>query len=690
MLGLSWKSAATLLRAGTLALVVGAGCGFGDDLQGGTTAGEGPSTSGAGGGTEGSGTGGLGTTTGGESGGDGTDGFGPGDAPTPCDGITCNYAGACVLDDEGQPMCQCDPDFVAVGLTCQKCAPTDGVANIELPTALVELTFTLNGVAPPQSAAERGDILLRDRATGQEVRVGSTHEGSGQVRVLHGTYDVIYARVNGGNLVPVNSHAIVGRLEVSGDMAGNVNVPMATVGGEILLDGAPAPYLAAERGDFVLRGTVDPQDEALLGRTGDENYWANVVPGVYEVHYKRQQGTGSKMPLNDDVVLSWIEVTPGGNPEVPQPLDLEVTPMRIEGTLLLNGAAPPASPAERGTILLVDVLTRDELVIARTEEGGGTYSSPLIQPGTYELVYRREQSVSGTVPANRYAVLDVIDVNADNRNVDIILKTEPAAGTIQLAGGPAPTDPQTAGEVVLRDATGRDEVVLARTDQGAFNVSSVLSGTYDLYYRFASGPQVMPANTGARLLQGVTPSDLGIVEIPVQTLSGAITVNGGAPPASAFDYGMLSLRDPVTGDTAFLGTTQSGSFSRLVVPGTYDVHYLVGVAGGVMPINVDSRAAIGVAVQDGAPANYDVVLTSTQLMASASVNGEPAPTFALERGRIYLRDPDTGARILLGTTDGPMSAQIMPGRYVVEYELINGGTLVPANPRSAVACIDVP
>ena len=619
--------------------------------------------------------GGIGDETGGGSDGAPEDDAGAADE---CD-ADCGPGGTCILDEAGVPMCSCPDDAVAYGLRCVPCEKSDGSFDVELQSAHVEMTVTFNREPAPSSQYERGNIWLRDRASGDQTFVGDTRDGVIETVVLPGTYDVIYDRVVGGNIVPRNKAAVVIRqLDIDGDVELDVDVPVVLVHGTITLGGESPPDSQYETGELVL---VDGStgDEVKLGETRDGEFSARVLPGTYEVHYRRMHG-GDTVPRNgdahfDDIVVDTVDT---------MERDVDVPVVDIGGGLLLNGSDAPASQYETGTIRLADPETGDTFVIGETRDT--TFDSRVI-PGTYEVLYERKFG-GAMVPVNEEAVVATVDVR-NEPSFDIDIQTATISGDFELDGAPLPGTGEDA-IVSLVDHTTGDEIALGHVSDGTFE-RIVVAGDYDLVYGQISAAGTLPANTGAvlrtvELTAGV--DEATTVDVGSAAVSGSVLLGGQQPPTSEYSDARLYLRNPTTGDSVLLGSTRVGDFAGTVVPGLYDVVYVVETAGGEVPVNSEATLMKDVEVGNGTELMLDIPVFDVS--GGVALDGSTTPGGGGDRANLLLRDVDTEDTIFLGGTEGgSFSRKITSGKYLVIYEGIESSGLMPRNEHAGVACFDL-
>jgi hypothetical protein len=645
--------------------------GEGGGSTGGATAGSGAGAS----------TGGLGSSGGpASSSGGGTTGGDGGDLmPTGCDGVDCS-PGTCVLV-AGNPTCDCPPDYGDVGGRCVPCNAAGAELIVPLTTALVTPSVTINGQPAPPSNYEDGRLWLVNRASGDRVGLG-TSAAPVAARVLQGTYDVLWELEDGGALVPHNAAGFLTTVTITGDAPLAIDVPMARMTGAFTVAGQPAPASVYESGDLVLV-TDKTGDEVRLGATHEGTYAVHLIPGIYAIHYRLRQG-GMLVPINADVRIGTVEVgLEWAGAEVDFAFDVDIPMIAAEGLVTLGGATPPTSQYDDGRIVLRDALTGTELDVGSTN--AGTWAANIV-PQIYDIRYRAEDTQGGTVPVNADAYLETW--NFVERAVhDIDVPVVQVAGDFLVDGATPPLSAYESGRISLCSREG-DEAPLGATHGGAFQVP-VVPGIYDVCYGVASTTGLMPVNQAARVVTDVDPAAGPLtIDILTTVVSGGFTLAGAAPPASAYEDGVVFLRTDA-GDHALLGHTSDMSYVRRVVTGAYDLGYGLENGGAVVPVNRDAQLATGIAVNLGGALDVDV--GASTLQGAAMLDGVDPPADATDSGKLYLRDAATHERIALGAThSGTFSRVVASGTYVIEYAAPPAPVTLPGNQQAALACVVVP
>lgn len=602
-----------------------------------------------------------------------------GDPACPYD---CGAGGYCELDEDEIPYCACDEGYAAYGLRCLPCSPTDGQLDVDIPRVMVSASFLLDGGDFPASSYEFGTISLRDPKTGDEIDLGQTRHGGtlDDVAVLPGPYDVIYSRVAGGDVVPANHEARVDTVTIPEEPVFDlvVDVPRVELSGNLTFNGAAPPASTYENGLVVLRDRTTG-DEIELGETRHGDFSRVVVPSSYDVHY-RSLLSDTIAPVNPDAIVGSAVVD---DLDESQQLDIDIPVSTLSGDVRLDGAVPPNSTYENGELRLHDLRTETDLVLGQTREG--SYEVAVIS-GEYEVVYRRLLG-GDEVPVNTAAVLGSVFVSDAVQSHDIDILTAVVTGTITVGGAAPPSDPANDGLIVLRNSQTGDEARLGSTRDGAYS-RRVVQSEYDVHYRQETSSGGVPVNTNA-LLQTIDVQGGANfpVDVPMVTVSASVTLNGQVPPDSAYDDGLLYLRNPQTGDSVLLGNTRLAALQRPVVPATYDLVYVVEAAGPTVPVNAQAHLAT---VDVGTTPNLMVDIPVTTLTGTVTVAGETPSPSSYDRAELFVHDVLTNDDVPLGRIDlGVLTQSLTAGTYVLVYRDLTSSGEVPANRDAGLSCFEL-
>jgi len=269
---------------------------------------------------------------------------------------------------------------------------------------------------------------------------------------------------------------------------------------------------------------------------------------------------------------------------------------------------------------------------------------------------------------------------------DIDVRATTVSGAVTI-NGVAATDPTTKGEgsIFLRNAT--DTALLGSTANASGTYSAlVIPGTYDLYFGFSAAGTAVPNNARAKLRSGVvvgaSPLHLD-VDIPTTKVSGTVTVNGGAITNTNGGEGTVSLVN-AAGDSAILANTApTGSYSALVVPGTYDLYYTNTVSGSLLPTNTAAKIQSGIVVGTS-PLSLNIDVPVQTVSAAITINGAAVTGAAKGQWFLALKNAagDRAELLTYASSTGAYSARVVPGTYDL-YWTCNGSDL-PGNTAAKI------
>jgi len=546
--------------------------------------------------------------------------------------------------------------------------------DIDIPSALVTGRFKINGTTV-NATTDAGDLSLRT-AGGDVVPLGRTSAGSYSVRVVPGTYDLVYQASTPEGVAPRNTAAKL-RTVTIGDAAGittlDIDVPSVVVTGALKINGA-THTLENDAGVLTLRNGTDV---VTLGSTSAGSYSVRVVPGNYDVYYKSTE-QGPVAPHNFAAKLQSVVIAAGCTTV----LDIDVPAAYISGTPKIAGAAV-ATVADSGTLSL-RTGAGDSVTLGSTT---GPYLVKVV-PGSYD-VYYQSAAPGVTAPRNSLARLQSIVVAATgNTTVDVDIPSVVVSGTLKINGA---TVASTAdgGNLSLRTSAG-DMVALGNTATGSYSVR-VVPGSYDAYYQSTAAGATAPRNTLSRL-QSVAVAATGAttldIDVPSAAISGTVKING-ATVAIQNDAGILSLRTDA-GDTVPLGMTSAGQYSVRAIPGTYDIYYQVFAAGANVPRNGRAKIRSGAVVSAAGTTTLNIDVPASNVTGLIMVNNMLVSSTG-DYGTLSLRTAQD--LITLGPSHtGSYNVRIIPGSYDVHYAVGAAGTLTlaPHNMLANLRCLTVP
>lgn len=177
-------------------------------------------------------------------------------------------------------------------------------------------------------------------------------------------------------------------------------------------------------------------------------------------------------------------------------------------------------------------------------------------------------------------------------------------------------------------------------------------------------------------------------EVPTTRATFEFTLDGQPASTSGLEFGRITLHNQSSGDVVHVGqTNDSPPTSLLMVPGTYDVRYEFR-EGAPLPRNSD--AIIEQVHIPAGDVTVPIDVRSATVRGQITLGGGQASTPGLNFGRLFLVDPRTDDRILLGTTkDDIYDIRVTPGRYEVHYEFRESQGEAPVNSDALVFALEL-
>jgi hypothetical protein len=362
------------------------------------------------------------------------------------------------------------------------------VVNIDVPAVTVSGTFKINGSTVTDSG-DHGILWLRE-ASGQDLSIGSTSDGSYTIRLVPGTYDLIYQTITLAGVTPKNVGVkLRSGIVLTTSTTLDVDIPSVPVMGAFTIDGVPV-LAPSDVGTLYLQGPSG--DRVRLGLSNAPTYATRAIPATYDIFFDGMYA-GPLTPANSSVRLSGGAVIAGATT-----LDIDVRTMGLAGGFQLNGAPVPGA-TDYGHLYL-------RAAGGDTINFGTTYSRSYalraVGGAAYDLFYQTGDAgmsnTSGLMPRNQMARLrtQVILPQSGALALDVDIPSTGVKGAITMNGAPD-YSPVDYGELSLRTSSG-DKVVLGRSDLASYNVH-VVPGTYDLVYAGTLPGSVAPRNQAAKL-----------------------------------------------------------------------------------------------------------------------------------------------------------------------------------------------
>jgi hypothetical protein len=270
---------------------------------------------------------------------------------------------------------------------------------------------------------------------------------------------------------------------------------------------------------------------------------------------------------------------------------VEVPSTIVSGNVTVAGTTADVLSRFSGSDSLFSLTSADGGTVPLNVNAAGAYSARVV-PGTYDLYFGSSGAVATSAPSNVAAKLQSgIVIGAAPLSLDIQVPAVTVSGTATLNGAPITAAGQNRFVLTLQSAAGDRAQLTHYLAGGAFS-ASVIPGNYDLYYASESDTEpLVPNNLSTKIRSGIVVGSSPVildVDIRGTTVTGAITVNGAPATSGAVDdfATLILLQDQ--SDAALLAGLPSttGSYSTFVLPGTYQLYYvLYRSSGTLLPMN---------------------------------------------------------------------------------------------------------
>ncbi len=472
---------------------------------------------------------------------------------------------------------------------------TSTTVELDVPVVVVDRTFRVNGATVASTTTNGyGNLVTRDVVTGDMLPWGLTTQASSPLRLVAGSYDVLYEWTQSGTgaggavTVPRNDNATIAHaLALTSSQTVTLDVPVVTVDRTFRIGGQLVPDASANGSGTLWTRDTENGDVLAWGTTTQASVPMRLVAGTYDVTYEwAQSGTGAAnavtVPRNDNATIAKaIDVT------TTQAVALDIAVVTVDRTFRVNGQpVTDSTTSGYGRLRTRDVVDDDWLQFGQTNQA----SSPLrLIARSYDVVYEWVQSGTGTggaqtVPRNdRVTVASAIDVGISPMiAIDVPVVTMDRTFTVN---GQAVPDSVANGYGMLwtQDVTNGDQLQWGQTNTNS-SPMRLVAGTYDVIYEWkatGSGAVLVPRNDFGVVRPAVAMTTSATVALDAKVISAdrVITVDGAAVPDTSINgAGNLFLYDVPLDDSVPWGRTTSPSPMRMLA-GTYDVYYQFAQAG---------------------------------------------------------------------------------------------------------------
>ncbi len=568
--------------------------------------------------------------------------------------------------------------------------------TINVSSALVTPTYTLNGAAFEQSEYNDGNFVLRNTVSaGDTLVLGSSHDASpAAVRVIQDTYDVLFQHET-GNGVPQNVDTQVQVNEVvNSDRDMFIDVRAWEITPSFTQNASAFPPNEYDTGMFYLQPDAGGE-RIFIGRS----HMAlpapvQVMQGTYDVIYSLETG-GEFVPNNQGaVVMAGVSITVAGA------LAVDVASVRFQFDATLDLAAFPTDQNHKALFFLRNVSTGDRVELGASFELPVTLS---VVEGTYDIVY---QHVRGdALPVNTDAVVaSNIIIDDTSLSVTIDIDSVVITPSFSLDGSVFPQDEYNDANFYLRAINNYDDVMFLGASETAATavrvissdmdtapgVSELLLGTYDVLYRHESGedvPQNINAIVPGRGNIALNSDQTLMVPVTSVNITGRFTLNGNSFPGDINNSVQFLLRDSSNDSDEFLfGFSDISNEAVKLIPGTYHV-VMDHLYGSAVPQNKMHEVDFNNVFSEDQTLNVNV--PAVRVNPGFTLDGQAFPASVYQSATFYLYDFRTETRIFLGRSYKKNTpVMVIKENHEIIYEHMNGDQ-VPQNTNNNLGAVDL-
>ena len=290
---------------------------------------------------------------------------------------------------EAQGLVPVNPDAIVVSdITIDSPAQE---LTIDVQSVEIEGEFSINGGPMPQSmAVNYGRIYFEDIQTQARFLIGDSFYTYPLIKIVAGTYDVIYDNREYNSLVPANQDTVfIKSQEFKESGTFNIDIPLIELVLDMTLDGEAFPSQANSYAKIYAR--EQSSEEFLeLGQTFFFPFTWYVLPGTYDFYYEVAETVN--MPINRfSKLLEGVEI----NQSQTVVHDLKSKKIRLNFTL--NGEPFP-SLANAYARIFMGTSEEDRFQVTDTNVNS---EGQKVLVGDYDLIYTiREPLDDITIPIN--------------------------------------------------------------------------------------------------------------------------------------------------------------------------------------------------------------------------------------------------------------------------------------------------
>ncbi|AKU99138.1 hypothetical protein AKJ09_05802 [Labilithrix luteola] len=598
------------------------------------------------------------------------------------DGTSDGDGGAALGDGTPDASGDADPYATCKGVDFE----SDGTYDVDLQAVHVGGRVTVDGAKADATHAGR-ITFTASAANGASGRTSAPIKADDQYEatLAPGTYDIGYEPdthgcMNGGTpgAWPCNARVLQKGVVLTADGVFDLDLTTVLVEGKITLEGHAFPPFGP-----ILTFSETSGASAVTIPAPTQKYQARLFPGTYDVGYAHAgPACDTFMPCNSGVINPGVNLTKSGVLDVDVPMvvargSVSLDGTKMSGTTRGGSVTFSSSPAKTAAKNLWDGASAS----IGTD---GNYALALL-PGTYAIGYSGVPNAPSGSPLPRSGgiVLPSVPISNDG-TLDVDVKTASVNGKVTVNGAPILASESAA----LSFTTTGGEANISILPNGTYSAILVV-GNYDVGFAPSSCTTngSLPCNGGK--LRTVSLSHGGgalDIDLPVVTIEGKVTLNGGslpvdatasitfAPPASKpsqpIDPNDPSQRGEPSASAVFVDILPDATYTTRLLSGTYDVGYggaACDDAAMPMPCNAGTLRGSVSLTNSGA---LDIDIASARVNGRVTLRGTDVPTSTTDRGALSFVGKAHGTAT---TASFPPSGRItydthiLRGAYVIVY-----------------------
>ncbi len=271
---------------------------------------------------------------------------------------------------------------------------------IDVPAVTLTSSYTINGDPFSESQYTRAFFSLRNPDSGDTVELGYSNDQYHSTLIIPGVYDVNYAHTIGSE-IPQNKDAVVrSAVSIQTDQDLDINVSSVVIRPHFTLNGKPFSTSAYNSAEFHLQH-ISGGERIPLGKSYQASDPIHILPGIYNVIYSHQNGSG--VPQNQDAIVKAAVTI-----DADQVLGVNVPAVTLTSSYTMNGDPFPESQYVRAFFSLRNPDSGDTVALGYSND---QYHNTLIIPGVYDVIYAHTQG--SEIPQNKDVIV-VSDVSIDS------------------------------------------------------------------------------------------------------------------------------------------------------------------------------------------------------------------------------------------------------------------------------------